>query len=144
MKVFKISVVIVAALCLLYVLLQSRGQKVAKWRLDALHIVDPACPTNRLYSSGILRESTHVFLVTRPCLIGDAANADEVLIPLLPSDESSAVRLGEVQSALRHANSEMDLNAYNYFSGFDDPSLTSYALATSKSHDTVYIVVQSF
>src|SRR5262245_6192609 len=82
----------VVALCSLFLHYEKR--KVAYMRLAAVRIVDPSCQSEHVYSSGILRENTHVLRTKRGCLFGEAAKPEENLDPLLPGDESSEVRLG--------------------------------------------------
>lgn len=143
MKRLKTLAVLVLVIGALYALLQVRGRQVAHWRLRELHLVDPSCQPELLYSSGILRENTHVFQVRRHCLIGEAAKPDDNLTPLQPGDEASAVKLWEVQQAVGKAVRGIDPETCLYFFGFDDPTFTLYYLALSRTDDTVYVVVRS-
>lgn len=141
MRALKLLLLLGVVIGGLYALLQYRGREVAHQRLHRLHIVNPSCTATLLYSSGIWRESTHVFLTKRQCLVGDAAKPN--LEPLPPGDEFAQGKLWRAQQAVKHASRDIDLNAYNYFFGFDDASHTIYYIAISMADDSVYVVIQS-
>jgi hypothetical protein len=142
MNALKKIAVMIALACIAYALWSIRGRKVAHWRLDRIGIVAKSCEPRLVYSSGYLRENTHVFETKRGCLVGDAAISEEDLKEMEAEWEDGGHRL--VLKALEDAFGEVDAEAFVYVSGFDDASLTSYGLALSKRDDTVYVMVRSF